>query len=60
VDIVGFFTQKGRLEKDEIGLIIVKDRNAFAAVKKHKVKSLLPLVQNEKIKGTKYKIVVAR
>lgn len=60
VDIVGFFTQKGRLEKDEIGLIIVKDRNAFVAVKKHKVKTLLPLVQNEKIKGTKYKIVVAR
>jgi superfamily II DNA/RNA helicase len=60
VDIVGFFSQKGGLQKDEIGLIIVKDRNAFVAVKKHKVKSLLPLVQNEKIKGTKYKIVVAR
>lgn len=60
VDIVGFLTQKGRLEKDEIGLIIVKDRNAFVAVKKHKVKTLLPLVENEKIKGTKYKIVVAR
>ncbi len=60
VDIVGFLSQKGRLEKDEIGLIIVKDRNAFVAVKKHKVKTLLPLVQNEKIKGTKYKIVVAR
>jgi superfamily II DNA/RNA helicase len=60
VDIVGFLSQKGLLEKDEIGLIIVKDRNAFVAVKKHKVKTLLPLVQNEKIKGTKYKIVVAR
>lgn len=60
VDIVGFLSQKGRLEKDEIGLIIVKDRNAFVAVKKQKVKTLLPLVQNEKIKGTKYKIVVAR
>jgi len=60
VDIVGFLSQKGRLEKNEIGLIIVKDRNAFVAVKKHKIKPLLPLVQNEKIKGTKYKIVVAR
>ncbi|MES2329179.1 MAG: DEAD/DEAH box helicase [Bacteroidota bacterium] len=60
VDIVGFLSQKGRLEKDEIGLIIVKDRNAFVAIKKNKVKALLPLVQNEKIKGTKYKIVVAR
>lgn len=60
VDIVGFFSQKGQLAKEDLGLIIVKDRNAFVAVKKHKIKTLLPLVQNEKIKGTKYKIVVAR
>ncbi len=60
VDIVGFLSQKGGLQKDELGLIIVKDHNSFVAVKKHKIKSLLPLVQNEKIKGTKYKIVVAR
>ena len=57
---MGFFTQKGGLKKEEIGLIIVKDRNAFVAVKKDKVKTLLLLVQNEKIKGTRYKIVVAR
>lgn len=60
VDIVGFFSQKGKLDKADLGLIIVKDRNAFVAVKKHKIKTLLPLVQNEKIKGAKYKIVVAR
>ena len=60
VDIVGFLSQKGGLQKDELGLIIVKDHNSFVAVKKHKIKPLLPLVQNEKIKGTKYKIVVAR
>lgn len=60
VDIVGFLSQKGGLQKEELGLIIVKDHNSFVAVKKHKVKNLLPLVQNEKIKGTKYKIVVAR
>lgn len=60
VDIVGFFSQKGQLGKDDIGLIIVKDHNAFVAVKKPKVRTLLPLVQNEKIKGTRYRIVVAR
>ncbi|MEK7198554.1 MAG: DbpA RNA binding domain-containing protein, partial [Bacteroidota bacterium] len=60
VDIVGFLSQKGKLEKADLGLIIVKDHNAFVAVKKQKVKTLLPLVQAEKIKGTKYKIVVAR
>ncbi|MCX6337942.1 MAG: DEAD/DEAH box helicase [Bacteroidetes bacterium] len=60
VDIVGFLAQKGKLEKDDIGLIVVKDFNAFVAVKKHKVNGLLNLVQDQKIKGTKYKIVVAK
>ena len=60
VDIVGFLSQKGKLEKADLGLIIVKDYNSFVAVKKSKVRSLLPLVQQEKIKGTKYKIVVAK
>ena len=60
VDIVGFLSQKGKLEKSDLGLIIVKDYNSFVAVKKHKVKNLLPLIQPEKIKGTKYKIVVAK
>jgi len=60
VDIVGFLSQKGKLEKDDIGLIVVKDFNAFVAVKKHKVNGLLNLVQDQKIKGTKYKIVVAK
>lgn len=60
VDIVGLFTKKGKLAADDIGLIIVKDHNAFAAVKKTKVKSLLSLVQDEKIKGSKYRIVLAR
>jgi superfamily II DNA/RNA helicase len=60
VDIVGFLSQKGKLEKADLGLIIVKDYNSFVAVKKHKVKSLLLLVQQEKMKGTKYRIVVAK
>jgi len=60
VDIVGFLSQKGKLEKADLGLIIVKDYNSFVAVKINKVKNLLPLVQQEKIKGTKYKIVVAK
>ncbi len=60
VDIVGFLSKKGGLEKNDLGLIIVKDHNSFVAVKKTEVKKMLPLVQQEKIKGTKYKIVVAR
>ncbi len=60
VDIVGFLSQKGKLEREDLGLIIVKDHNSFVAVRKSKVKQLLVLVQPEKIKGTRYKIVVAR
>ncbi len=59
-DIVGFFLKAGGLEKDDLGMIEVKDNNSFAAVKKNKVKELLRKVQNEKLKGKKYKIAEAR
>jgi superfamily II DNA/RNA helicase len=59
-DIVGFFSQKGKLEKDDLGLIEVKDFVSFAAVKFGKVKDLLKAVKDEKMKGKKFKIEVAR
>ena len=60
VDILGFFSQKGKLEKGDIGLIEVKDFISFAAVKYSKVKDLLKSIRDEKMKGKKYKIEVAR
>ncbi|MGL2993838.1 DEAD/DEAH box helicase [Flavobacterium sp. TSSA_36] len=60
IDIVGFFSQKGKLEKGDLGLIEVKDFISFAAVKYNKVKELLRLVKDEKMKGKKFKIEVAR
>jgi len=60
IDIVGFFSQKGKLEKGDIGLIEVKDFISFAAVKYSKVKDLLKNISDEKMKGKKYKIEVAR
>ncbi|MFL9832044.1 DEAD/DEAH box helicase [Flavobacterium sp. ST-87] len=60
IDIVGFFSQKGKLEKGDLGLIEVKDFISFAAVKFSKVKDLLRNIQDEKMKGKKYKIQVAR
>ena len=59
-DIVGFFSQKGKLEKDDLGLIEVKDFVSFAAVKFNKVKDLLQNIKDEKMKGKKFKIEVAR
>ncbi|MFN3755291.1 DEAD/DEAH box helicase [Flavobacterium sp.] len=60
IDIVGFFSQKGKLEKGDLGLIEVKDFVSFAAVKFNKVKDLLQNIRNEKMKGKKFKIEVAR
>lgn len=60
IDIVGFFSQKGKLEKGDLGLIEVKDFISFAAVKASKVKGLLQLIRDEKMKGKKFKIEVAR
>lgn len=60
VDIVGFFTQKGLLKKEDIGLIEVKDFIAFVAVRKTKVGQVLQLVQHEKMKNKKVRIEVAR
>ncbi|TAG32088.1 MAG: DEAD/DEAH box helicase [Sphingobacteriia bacterium] len=60
VDIVGLFMQKGKLTKEELGLIVVKDHNSFVAVKKNKLASLLKLVQPEKIKGKKFLILEAK
>lgn len=60
IDIVGFFSQKGKLEKGDIGLIEVKDFISFVAVKYAKVNDLLKNIRDEKMKGKKYKIEVAR
>jgi ATP-dependent RNA helicase DeaD len=60
IDIVGFFSQKGKLEKGDLGLIEVKDFISFAAVKFNKVKDLLHNIRDEKMKGKKFKIEIAR
>jgi len=59
-DIVGFFSQKGKLERGDLGLIEVKDFISFAAVKATKVENFLSLIKDEKMKGKKFKIEVAR
>lgn len=60
IDIVGFLSQKGSLEKGDLGLIEVKDFVSFAAVKSTKAQTLLHAIKDEKMKGKKYKIQIAR
>lgn len=60
VDIVGFLTNRGKLKKEDIGLIEVKDFFSFVAIRKSKASTTLHLVQSEKIKNKKVKIDVAK
>jgi superfamily II DNA/RNA helicase len=59
MDIAGFFMKKGELTREDMGLITILDFMSFVAVKKKKAKRLLSLIQNEKMKGAKYKISFA-
>lgn len=52
-DIAGFLFQKGGLERDELGVIEVKESCSFAAVKRDKQAALLSRIRNEKIKNMK-------
>jgi superfamily II DNA/RNA helicase len=60
IDIVGFLGNKGKLKKEDIGLIEVKDFFSFVAVRKSKVSTTLQLIKDEKIKNKKVKIAVAK
>jgi ATP-independent RNA helicase DbpA len=60
VDIVGFLTNKGQLKKEDVGLIEVKDFSSFVAVRRANVSTLLHRIKDEKIKGKKVKISIAK
>lgn len=60
VDIVGLLLQKGKLQKDELGLIEVLDYSSYAAVKRDKAETVIQLVKSEKIKNKKVKIEVSK
>ena len=60
VDIVGFFTAKGDLKKEDIGIIEVKDFFSFVALRKSRVSHTLQLIKEERLKGRKIKIDVAK
>lgn len=60
MDIVGTILQKGKLNKDELGLIEVLDHSSYAAVKREKIESVVKLLREEKIKGRKIKVEVSK
>jgi len=60
MDIVGLLHQKGKLTKDELGLIEVLDYSSYAAVDRKKIAKTVELIKSEKIKNKKVKIEIAR
>lgn len=59
VDIVGYLIKKGGLEKDDIGLIEVKDTTSYVAINRKKTVELLKKLSSEKLKGKKIKMEIA-
>jgi len=59
MDVVGFMFKKGLIAKEDLGMVEVKDYFSYVAVKATKVKEVLRLIQNEKIKNMKTRIDVA-
>jgi ATP-independent RNA helicase DbpA len=60
MDIVGMLYQKGKLEKDELGRIEVLDHSSYAAIKSSKIRSVLSLIKDERIKNKKVKMEIAQ
>jgi superfamily II DNA/RNA helicase len=60
IDIVGFLSKKGNLEKDDVGKIELMDYMSFVAVKRSVLGKLMKAIELEKMKGKKYKIAVER
>lgn len=60
VDVVGYLIKIGGLNKEDIGLIEVKDNQTFVAVSSYKIKSLLASLENTKLKNKKVKIELAK
>lgn len=59
IDIVGLLLKKGGLQKEDVGLIEVKDQASYVAVKRKMVHRILSALGTEKIKNKKVKIEIA-
>jgi ATP-independent RNA helicase DbpA len=59
IDIVGLLLKKAGLQKEDVGLIEVKDQTSYVAVKRKMVNRILAALANEKIKNKKVKIEIA-
>jgi len=59
IDIVGFFYKQIKLEKDELGIIDVKDYSSFVAVKRDRIKEIVLKANKQKIKNKTIRVEIA-
>ncbi|MCX6304996.1 MAG: DEAD/DEAH box helicase [Bacteroidetes bacterium] len=59
MDIVGMLLQKGKLAKEELGLVEVLDHASYVAVRADKIEKVVDLIRNEKIKNKKVRIEIS-
>jgi len=59
MDIVGMLLQKGKLAKEELGLVEVLDHASYAAVRSDKIRAVVELIMNEKIKNKKVRMEIS-
>ena len=57
-DIAGLFMKQGKLSKDDVGIIELKQDCAFVAVKESKVNKLLSIVDNARLKKKKVRVSI--
>ncbi len=58
-DIVGFLIQKGKLQKEDIGLITILDNASFVAINRAKARQTIAAVREEKVKNKKVRIAIS-
>lgn len=60
IDIVGYFLSfKEQINKEELGQILIKEKESFVAVPKHSAEAIIKRTQNSKIKRKKVKVTYA-
>ncbi|MEH0153104.1 DEAD/DEAH box helicase [Limibacter armeniacum] len=60
IDIMGLLAKKGKLSREEVGLIEIKDFASYAAIKREKLDEVLKLLKNERVKKLKLKVAEAK
>ncbi len=60
MDVAGFLYKKGQLAREDIGQIDMRDHYGFVAVRRSKVKQMLRLIRDERLKGSRVLIEEAR